>query len=201
MKNIHGIEKRLLKRPLPLQNLSTSGAWPWDTSLRASHSTSLCPTVTRASTFHRTSTSMISPTPRSPSPTHRCPTPPSIRRPPSRRPTRARSPFPSRSEGFHEAQLPTLRHQLGDGPQVFRIDTDSESEPRNQPLPQIRAQQPQAQTPFGLNNVPIPVSSGSERSRPVVALPWRSRPSTRFVKRAIRKLRRRLASISVILSP
>ena len=55
-------------------------------------------------------------------------------------------------------------------PEVFRIDTESESEPRNRPLPQIRSRparrpRPQAQTPFGLNNVPIPVSSGSERSR------------------------------------
>ena len=55
-------------------------------------------------------------------------------------------------------------------PEVFRIDTESVSEPRNRPLPQIRsrpARRPraQAQTPFGLNNVPIPVSSGSERSR------------------------------------
>ena len=55
-------------------------------------------------------------------------------------------------------------------PEVFRIDTESESEPRNRPLPQIRSRparrpKPQTQTPFGLNNVPIPVSSGSERSR------------------------------------
>ena len=60
-------------------------------------------------------------------------------------------------------------------PEIFRIDTESESEPRNRPLPQIRARparrpraQPtasQAQTPFGLNNVPIPVSSDSDRSR------------------------------------
>ena len=55
-------------------------------------------------------------------------------------------------------------------PEVFRIDTESESEPRNRPLPQIRSRparrpRPQVQTPFGLNNVPIPVSSGSERSR------------------------------------
>ena len=56
-------------------------------------------------------------------------------------------------------------------PEVFRIDTESESEPRNRPLPQIRSPpparrpRPQPQTPFGLNNVPIPVSSGSERSR------------------------------------
>ena len=55
-------------------------------------------------------------------------------------------------------------------PEAFRIDTESESEPRNRPLPQIRSRpttrpRPQAQTPFGLNNVPIPVSSGSERSR------------------------------------
>ena len=49
-------------------------------------------------------------------------------------------------------------------PQVFRIDTDSESEPRS-PARCPRAQQPQAQTPFGLNNVPIPVSSDSGRSR------------------------------------
>ena len=57
-------------------------------------------------------------------------------------------------------------------PRVFRIDTDSESEPQAQPRQQIRArpirrqgrgrQQP---TPFGINQVPIPVSSGSERSR------------------------------------
>ena len=39
-------------------------------------------------------------------------------------------------------------------PEVFRIDTESESEPRNRPLPQIRSRparrpRPQAQTPFG----------------------------------------------------
>ena len=45
-------------------------------------------------------------------------------------------------------------------PEVFRIDTESESEPRA-----ARRPRPQAQTPFGLNNVPIPVCSGSERSR------------------------------------
>ena len=47
-------------------------------------------------------------------------------------------------------------------PEVFRIDTESESEPRNRPLPQIRSRPPSV---LGLNNVPIPVSSGSERSR------------------------------------
>ena len=62
------------------------------------------------------------------------------------------------------------RAQQRSQPEVFRIDTESESEPRNRPLPQIRSRparrpRPQAQTPFGLNNVPIPVSSGSERSR------------------------------------
>ena len=40
-------------------------------------------------------------------------------------------------------------------PEVFRIDTESESEPRNRPLPQIRSRparrpRPQVQTPFGL---------------------------------------------------
>ena len=61
-------------------------------------------------------------------------------------------------------------------PEVFRIDTESESEPRNRPLPQIRARparrpraptasQAQVPTPFGLNNAPIPVSSDSDRSR------------------------------------
>ena len=57
-------------------------------------------------------------------------------------------------------------------PRVFRIDTDSESEPRAQPQQQIRArpirrqgQGRQQPTPFGINQVPIPVSSGSERSR------------------------------------
>ena len=55
---------------------------------------------------------------------------------------------------------------------AFRIDTDSESEPRAQPQQQIRArpirrqgQGRQQPTPFGINQVPIPVSSGSERSR------------------------------------
>ena len=51
-------------------------------------------------------------------------------------------------------------------PQVFRIDT-SEDEPQAQPQQQIRARpvrRPRAQpTPFGINQVPIPVSSGSER--------------------------------------
>ena len=57
-------------------------------------------------------------------------------------------------------------------PRFFRIDTDSESEPRAQPRQQIRArpirrqgQGRQQPTPFGINQVPIPVSSGSERSR------------------------------------
>ena len=67
---------------------------------------------------------------------------------------------------FIQEQRRAQRNQ----PEVFRIDTESESEPRNRPLPQIRSHparrpRPQAQTPFGLNNVPIPVSSGSERSR------------------------------------
>ena len=52
-------------------------------------------------------------------------------------------------------------------PQVFRIDTtESEGEPQVQPQQQIRARpvrRPRAQpTPFGINQVPIPVSSGSE---------------------------------------
>ena len=50
-------------------------------------------------------------------------------------------------------------------PEVFRIDTESESEPRQIRSRPARRPRPQAQTPFGLNNVPIPVSSGSERSR------------------------------------
>ena len=83
-------------------------------------------------------------------------------------------------------------------PEVFRIDTESESEPRNRPLPQIRSRparrpRPQAQTPFGLNNVPIPVSSGSERSRVSRQSrgdrgPLGTQPS--FVRRANRKLRK-----------
>ena len=84
-------------------------------------------------------------------------------------------------------------------PEVFRIDTESESEPRNRPLPQIRSRparrpRPQAQTPFGLNNVPIPVSSGSERSRvsrqsAATGGPWgASRPLKPFVRRASQKL-------------
>ena len=62
--------------------------------------------------------------------------------------------------------------QLRRQPQVYRIDTDSESEPQAQPRQQIRArpirrqgQGRQQPTPFGINQVPIPVSSGSERSR------------------------------------
>ena len=50
-------------------------------------------------------------------------------------------------------------------PQVFRIDTTESEE--SQPQQQIRARpvrRPRAQpTPFGINQVPIPVSSGSER--------------------------------------
>ena len=91
-------------------------------------------------------------------------------------------------------------------PEVFRIDTESEREPRNRPLPQIRSRparrpRPQVQTPFGLNNVPIPVSSGSERSgsaaspaataegsaRGFADPSEPSRPSTPFVRRANRK--------------
>ena len=53
-------------------------------------------------------------------------------------------------------------------PQVFRIDTtQSEGEPQVQPQQQIRARpvrRPRVQpTPFGINQVPIPVSSGSEQ--------------------------------------
>ena len=48
-------------------------------------------------------------------------------------------------------------HRRAQRPEVFRIDTV-----RSRPARRPRAQ---AQTPFGLNNVPIPVSSGSERSR------------------------------------
>ena len=53
---------------------------------------------------------------------------------------------------------------------VYRIDTDSESEPQAQPQQQIRArpirrqgQGRQQPTPFGINQVPIPVSSDSDR--------------------------------------
>ena len=65
-------------------------------------------------------------------------------------------------------QVQEMRRQQ-QRPQVFRIDT-SEDEPQAQPQQRIVARpakrrQPQAQTPFGLNNVPIPVSSDSDRSR------------------------------------
>ena len=60
--------------------------------------------------------------------------------------------------------------QLRQQPQVFRIDTDSESEPQAQPQQQIRArpirrqgQGRQQPTPFGINQVPIRVSSDSDR--------------------------------------
>ena len=92
-------------------------------------------------------------------------------------------------------------------PQVFRIDTtESEGEPQVQPQQQIRARpvrRPRAQpTPFGINQVPIPVSSGSERvsrqsrgdrgplgprAQPEASP---SRPSTLFVRRANLKLHR-----------
>ena len=56
--------------------------------------------------------------------------------------------------------------QLRRQPQVYRIDTDSESEPQAQPQQQIRARpiRRQQPTPFGINQVPIPVSSDSERT-------------------------------------
>ena len=60
--------------------------------------------------------------------------------------------------------------QLRRQPQVYRIDTDSESEPQAQPQQQIPArpiprqgQGRQQPTPFGINQVPIPVSSDSDR--------------------------------------
>ena len=60
--------------------------------------------------------------------------------------------------------------QLRQQPRVFRIDTDSESEPQAQPQQQIRArpirrqgQGRQQPTPFGINQVPIPVSTDSDR--------------------------------------
>ena len=56
--------------------------------------------------------------------------------------------------------------QLRRQPQVYRIDTDSESEPQAQPRQQIRArpirrqgQGRQQPTPFGINQVPIPAQS------------------------------------------
>ncbi|CAE7942158.1 unnamed protein product, partial [Symbiodinium necroappetens] len=52
-----------------------------------------------------------------------------------------------------------------------------------------RAAQPQAQTRFGLNNIPIPVSGASEPAAKATGGLWGpSRPSTRFVRRAHRKL-------------
>ena len=89
------------------------------------------------------------------------------------------------SRGPHTTDVQTLNSMQDSGavdhffiqeqrqqPRVFRIDTDSESEPRAQPRQQIRArpirrqgQGRQQPTPFGINQVPIPVSSGSERSR------------------------------------
>ena len=77
------------------------------------------------------------------------------------------------AEHDHGRADPEQHAGIGSRGSLFRwsrIDTESESEPRNRPLPQIRsrpARRPrrQAQTPFGLNNVPIPASSGSERSR------------------------------------
>ena len=59
-------------------------------------------------------------------------------------------------------QVQEMRRQ-----QVFRIDT-SEEEPQAQPRQQIRArpirrQGRQQPTPFGINQVPIPVSSDSDR--------------------------------------
>ena len=83
-------------------------------------------------------------------------------------------------------------------PEVFRIDTESESEPRNRPLPQIRSRparrpRPQAQTPFGLNTPCPPAANGpgSAASPAATGDPLEpSRPSRRFVRRANRKLRK-----------
>ena len=62
-------------------------------------------------------------------------------------------------------QVQEMRRQQR--PEVFRIDT-SEEEPQAQPRQQIRArpirrQGRQQPTPFGINQVPIPVSSDSDR--------------------------------------
>ena len=61
------------------------------------------------------------------------------------------------------------RQQPARRPQVFQL-SDTDEEPRPQAQQQIvarpvRRPRPQAQTPFGLNNIPIPVSSDSDRSR------------------------------------
>ena len=77
--------------------------------------------------------------------------------------------------------------QLRRQPQVYRIDTDSESEPQAQPQQQIRArpirrqgQGRQQPTPFGINQVPIPVSSGSPHQP---AVPGRPRAAGHAVLR------------------
>ena len=84
------------------------------------------------------------------------------------------------SRAPHTTDVQTLNSMQDSGavdhqrrqPRVFRIDTDSESEPQAQPRQQIRArpirgqgQGRQQPTPFGINQVPIPVSSESEHSR------------------------------------
>ena len=69
------------------------------------------------------------------------------------------------------------RQQPAQRPQVFQIsESDEDEEPRAQPQQRIvarPARRPRAQvpTPFGLNNIPIPVSSDSDRSR----ISWQSR--------------------------
>ena len=65
------------------------GAWSWDTSPRASPSTSPCPTGRRASTRRATSTSTTTPMRRSPSATPRAPTPQSTPQLLLKQPTRA----------------------------------------------------------------------------------------------------------------
>ena len=75
--------------------------------------------------------------------------------------------FETADEGYDGVPFP---QQLRRQPQVYRIDTDSESEPQAQPQQQIRArpirrqgQGRQQPTPFGINQVPIPVSSDTDR--------------------------------------
>ena len=67
----------------------SQGAWSWDTSPRASPSTSPCPTGRRASTRRATSTSTTTPMRRSPSATPRAPTPQSTPQLLLKQPTRA----------------------------------------------------------------------------------------------------------------
>ena len=66
-------------------------------------------------------------------------------------------------------------------PQVYRMDTESESEPRAQPPPRVQARPARpTRFPTGLNPAPLAQSSGSDSSRPRMQRPSRAAPPPSF---------------------